>query len=119
MPNFLSKSKYLNGLQCPRLIWIQIHEPGKIPETDSVTQHVFDQGHLVGELAKKLFPEGIDLSQETFMGNISKTKDLLKARVPLFEPGIKAGNIYSRLDIISPAGWGPGAGDWGLGVGGK
>ncbi|MDO8717111.1 MAG: DUF2779 domain-containing protein, partial [Dehalococcoidales bacterium] len=89
----------------------------KIPETDAVTQHVFDQGHLVGELAKKLFPEGIDISQESFMGNISKTKDLLKARVPLFEPGILTGNIYSRLDIISPAGWGPGAGGWGLGTG--
>ena len=104
MSSFLSKSKYLNGLQCPRLIWIQIHEPEKIPETDTATQHVFDQGHLVGELAKQLFPEGIDLSQETFMGNISKTKDLFRARVPLFEAGIKAGNIYSRLDILSPAG---------------
>ncbi len=102
--NFLSKSKYLNGLQCPRLIWVQIHEPEKVPETDSVTQHIFDQGHLVGDLAKKLFPEGIGIPTENFMGNISKTKDLLKNRVPLFEPGILAGNIYSRLDIISPAG---------------
>ncbi len=104
----LSKSKYLSGLQCPRLIWIEIHEPGKIPETDPVTQHVFDQGHLVGELVKKLFPEGIDIPAEDFIGNISSTLELLKKRKPLFEAGILAGKLYSRVDILSPTsekGW--------------
>jgi hypothetical protein len=104
----LSKSKYLNGLQCPRLIWIQINEPEKTPETDPVTQHVFDQGHLVGDLAKKLFPGGIDIPTEDFMGNISSTVDLLKERKPLFEAGILAGKLYSRVDILSSAdaeGW--------------
>lgn len=99
----LSKTKYLTGLQCPRLIWTEIHEPRKIPETDPVTQHVFDQGHLVGELAKKLFPEGIDISADNFMGNIYRTKDLLQERKPLFEAGILAGKLYSRADILSPA----------------
>ncbi|MFC2033414.1 DUF2779 domain-containing protein [Chloroflexota bacterium] len=99
----LSKTKYLTGLQCPRLIWIEIHEPRKIPETDPVTQHIFDQGHLVGELAKKLFPGGIDISTDNFMGNIYRTKDLLQERKPLFEAGILAGKLYSRVDVLSPA----------------
>ncbi|MFC2011172.1 DUF2779 domain-containing protein [Chloroflexota bacterium] len=100
----LSKTKYITGLQCPRLIWIEVHEPGKIPETDPVTQHVFDQGHLVGELAKKLFPEGIDVPQDSFMGNIEKTKELLRERKPLFEAGIFAEPLYSRVDILCPVG---------------
>jgi len=104
MSQLLSKTKYITGLQCPRLIWIEIHEPKKIPETDPVTQYIFDQGHLVGELAKKLFPEGIDISTEDFMGNISNTMDLLKNKKPLFEAGILAGgNFYSRVDILCPA----------------
>ena len=98
----LSKSKYMTGLQCPRLIWIQFHESAKIPEIDSVTQHVFDQGHLVGELAKKLFPEGIDILTENFMGNISNTMNLLESRKPLFEAGIRVRNLYSRVDILHP-----------------
>ena len=98
----LSKIKYLTGLQCPRLIWVQINEPEKIPETDPVTQHVFDQGHEVGYLAKKLFPEGLDISTDNFMGNISSTMELLKVRKPLFEAGILAGKLYSRVDILSP-----------------
>lgn len=102
MTKLLSKTKYMNGLQCPRLIWIQIHDPGKIPETDPVTQHIFDQGHEVGYLAKKLFPGGIDISTENFMGNISDTKNFLKGRKPLFEAGILTGKLYSRIDILSP-----------------
>ena len=104
MSQLLSKTKYLTGLQCPRLIWIQFHEPEKIPETDPVTQHVFDQGHLVGELAKKLYPRGIDISTDNFTGNISSTLELLKERKPLFEAGILAGKLYSRVDILSPTG---------------
>ena len=100
--NLLSKSKYITGLQCPRLIWVQFHEPEKIPETDPITQHIFDQGHLVGELAKKLFPGGIDVPQDNFVGNIDMTKELLKERKALFEAGIRAGELYSRVDILSP-----------------
>ena len=98
----LSKSKYLAGLQCPRYLWVQVHEPERIPETDAVTQYVFDQGHLVGEYAKKLFPGGIDIPNDDFMDNIRKTKALLAERRPLFEAGILCGNIYSRLDILNP-----------------
>ncbi len=100
----LSKSKYLSGLQCPKYLWIQINELERIPETDPVTQHVFDQGHEIGHLAKKLFPGGIDIPQDNFMGNINMTKELLKERKPLFEAGILAGKLYSRVDILSPAG---------------
>ncbi len=104
MIKLLSKTKYLTGLQCPRLIWIEIHEPRKIPETDPFTQHIFDQGHLVGELATKLFPGGSDISTDNFMRNIYRTKDLLRERKPLFEAGVLAGKLYSRVDILSPAG---------------
>ncbi len=75
-----------------------------MPETDPVTQHIFDQGHLIGELAKKLFPGGIDIPTEDFMGNISTTLELLKERKPLFEAGITAERLYSRVDILNPTG---------------
>ena len=101
--NLLSKSRYMDGLQCPRLIWMQFHEPEQMPETDPVTQYIFDQGHEVGYLAKKLFPGGIDVPQDNFTGNIEKTKELLGERKPLFEAGIFAEPLYSRVDILCPA----------------
>jgi hypothetical protein len=82
---------------------MQFHEPISIPETDEVTRYIFDQGHEVGYLARKLFTGGVDVPQDTFMGNIQQTQKLLKERKPLFEAGIMAGKLYSRVDVLAPA----------------
>jgi len=100
----LTKSKYLLGLQCPKCLWVAINDKTKIPEPDESLQHIFDQGHLVGELAKKNFPGGIDIDAEDFIGNVDKTKELLKKRKTLFEAGIMIDNIYSRADVLKPVG---------------
>ena len=60
-PSLLSKSKYMNGLQCPKLLWYQYNRKEKIPPVDSTTQAIFDQGTLVGLLAQELYPDGIKL----------------------------------------------------------
>src|SRR3989338_2280747 len=103
MPPLLSKSKYLYGIQCPKLLWMSIHEPEKLPEVDEITQHRFDEGHLVGELAKKVFPGGIDINTEDFNDTINKSKEFLAERKPLFEAAFKNESIYSRADILFPA----------------
>ncbi len=100
----LSKSKYLNGLQCLKYLWLLYNDPGKIPAFDASTLRIFDQGHQVGELAGQLFPDGINIPSNDFMGNIKLTKKLLAERKPLFEPGFYQDNLFSRLDILNPAG---------------
>ena len=107
----LSKTKYLSGLQCPKLLWVELNDPTRLPETDATTQFIFNQGHDVGKLAKKLFPEGIDIPCENFMDNIEQTNRLLKLRRPLFEAGILIGNLYSRLDILEPY---PNTNEWNI-----
>jgi len=52
MTPLLSKSKYLNGLQCLKLLWISTNKKELIPETDEETQYRFDEGYSVEELAK-------------------------------------------------------------------
>ena len=100
----LSKSKYLNGLQCPKYLWLLFNEPERIPAVNAATQYRFDQGHLVGELAKRLFPGGIDIPNENFAANLRQTRELLEGHAPLFEAGIGTGKIYARADILNPAG---------------
>jgi len=100
----LSKSKYLVGLQCPKLLWVVFNAPERIPEVDQATQHVFDQGHLVGELAKSWFPSGVELGGYDFKENLVKTKEALRLRKPLFEAGLMQGNIFARADILNPVG---------------
>src|SRR5512135_3054819 len=104
----LSNSKYMNGLQCLKLLWLTVHEPDKLPVPDLATRHIFDQGHLVGELAKKLFPDGIEIPTDDFMVNLKTTRALLEQRKPLFEAGFMVKGLYSRLDILNPdedGGW--------------
>jgi hypothetical protein len=101
----LSKSKYLLGIQCHRQAWVNFNQPEKIPEIDMHVQHRFDEGHQVGELAKQLFPGGIDVPTEDFMGNIQLSQASLQEGVPLFEPGFMTEDrLYSRGDILVPNG---------------
>ena len=81
----LSKSKFLNGIQCPRLLWASIHKKEMIPEFDIGTINTFKEGNEVGELAKKLFPDGINLPTEDFKLNIQLSKEALTQNKPLFE----------------------------------
>ena len=103
----LTKSKYINGLQCPRLLWISVNAKDRLPEVDEAKQKLFDEGHIVGEFAKKLFLEGIDIEDEDFSKNLEETKKLLKENKPLFEPAFLVDRIYSRADILEPTkdGW--------------
>ena len=131
---FISKSKYLNGLQCHKLLWFQYNAKDQIPAFDAQTQAIFDQGHLVGELAKKLYSGGIEIAaaannfgkilelskdatfsdedlrerhperSETRFLGRTKSKGALSQRKPLFEAAFKSGNAYARADILNPVG---------------
>jgi hypothetical protein len=82
------------------------NQPESIPATDIVSQHIFDQGHEVDELGKKLHPGGIDIPTDSFNKNIQLTKEYLSSYKPLFQAGFKAADLYSRVDILVPDGKG-------------
>jgi len=100
MPPSLSKSRYLNGLQCLKYLWFIIHQPDAVPQPDAQTQHLFDQGHLVQEYAEKLFPGGIRVPESVFRGTGDLNAKLLDKGKTFFEAGISAGGLYSRVDIL-------------------
>jgi len=100
---FISKSKYLAGLQCPKLLWVSYNSKEEIPEPTDSDQAIFDQGNLVTEIAHGLFPGGIEVPGRTEYDEIlAKTQELLPLRKPLFEPGFKYRNAYARPDILKP-----------------
>jgi len=63
----LSKSTFLMGRQCSKLLWFRYNAKDQIPQPDEAQQAVFDQGHEVGKLAQQLFPGGIEI--DTTPGN--------------------------------------------------
>lgn len=104
MSAILTKSKYKLGLSCPRSLWTQIHEPDKIPELNDQALHRIDEGHIVGEYAKKLFSNGIEIKDIKFKPVIEETNKVLSKRVPIFEAGFMFNNCFTRPDILVPIG---------------
>ena len=103
-PRNLSKSKYISGLQCLKLLWVSINDAARLPAYDAATQHVFDQGHIIGELAQQLYFGGIKLETDNIGANLKETTVSLKLRKPLFEAGFSRNRLYCRVDILNPSG---------------
>jgi len=102
----ISKSKYLHGLQCDKLLWYDYNAKEEIPAPDAVTQTIFDQGTAVGELAQKLYPDGIKINAEHFEIEkiLEESKKALILRKPLFEAGFQYDAAFARVDILNPVG---------------
>lgn len=96
----LTKSKFMNGLQCPRLLW---HSNKKLlPEVSISDKHKFAQGHEFEKYVYKLFPEGVSLVDMDFSENLEKTSKLIQDKKIIFEAGIQHADYYIRADILRP-----------------
>lgn len=100
--NIITKSKYMIGLKCEKYLWIIFNNPEAIPKLPESTRHLLGYGFKVEDLARKLYPNGIYIPTDDFMGNINETEKSLILERPLFEPGFLINNIYSRIDILRP-----------------
>lgn len=100
---FLSKTKYLAGLQCPKLLWMHYHAQDQFPPLDPETQAIFDQGHRVTRLFQTLFPGGIEIQgSDDFDRVVRETQSALSLKKPLFEPGFRHKSTYARADVLAP-----------------
>ncbi|MHA1185925.1 MAG: DUF2779 domain-containing protein [Candidatus Heimdallarchaeota archaeon] len=107
MKKKLSKSNYLRGLECPKLVWNIFNHPEKIPPLTKVEQFKLNEGTKTGELAKQLYPDGIDIFTMNEAKFLELSREFLKKRKPLFEAGFTHNNCLSRVDILAPVegGW--------------
>jgi hypothetical protein len=101
----ISKSKYMAGLQCPKYLWYLVNRREEIPQPDFVANFIFKQGIQVGQYAKKLYPDGIDVEKTgDLKTQLINTSHLLSQRRTLFEASFSVQDMYNRTDILVPAG---------------
>lgn len=121
----LSKSSFVMGCQCTKLMWLHKYKYAE-RKVSVETQSKFDRGHIIGELAQHLFPDGIDASdkfnnvrtkhlQAKTPFTISKipysikqqswielTEKLLKQKIRfIYEAAFKTNDVFSALDILA------------------
>jgi hypothetical protein len=103
MPH-LSKSRFVTGWQCHKLLWWRVHEPDAMElQPDKVLQDLFDQGRLVGEVARERFPGGvlIDLPHYQREERVAATREALDAGAPaIFEATFIASDTFVAVDVL-------------------
>ncbi|KPK51785.1 MAG: hypothetical protein AMJ59_27530 [Gammaproteobacteria bacterium SG8_31] len=99
---YLSKSKFLAGWQCPRRLWLEVHEPGKAEVPES-TERAFRTGHQVGDIARRLFPDGILITHDDTLSRALEETRMRLSRpgpVTLFEATFRHQGVLVRTDIL-------------------
>jgi len=99
---YLTKSRYLAGLQCGRRLWRLVHEPA--PYEEPAPGSTFDVGMEIGLKAQLLFPGGVVVSAEPWqhVEAMAKTAALMgNPRVPaIFEAAFEYDDIRIRCDVL-------------------
>ena len=75
----LSKSRYTAFCQCPKNLWLKVNKPEEATVDDAV-QARFEQGNEVGNLARKLFGEYVDVTVHKENGNLDLAAMVEKTR---------------------------------------
>ncbi len=96
----LSKSKYCTGIQCKKILWLDKNNPEV--KSDINNDSVLDNGTEVGELAKQLFGEYIDIPFDTNLNNmIDNTKEALNNKKCIItEASFNYNNNFCSVDIL-------------------
>lgn len=102
----VTKSRFLHGVQCRKRLWYEVNRPEDVPLPDAATLAMFDQGHALGEVARRLYPDGVEAAPgiRAWPAVTSAAREALAARRPLFEPGFVYGGGACRVDILVPVG---------------
>ncbi|WP_125255822.1 DUF2779 domain-containing protein [Brevundimonas fluminis] len=105
MPGPLTKSSLAELEQCERRHWLSRHRPDLAAEIDD---DVFADGRRVGDLARRLLPEGRLIEAKDREAALAETADAMAARDrPIFEAAFHHGDVYVRADLLIPEedGW--------------
>jgi len=100
----LSKSRFLSGRQCHLRLWYSCFNRDLASPVSPSQQAIFDAGHEVGELATRLYPEGV-LIREDHLHHEEAVRTTLKA---MQDPNVKSiyeaaffyDGVRIRVDIL-------------------
>ena len=100
----LSKSRFLSGLQCHLRLWHTCFNRELASAVSPVQQAIFDTGHQVGELATRLYPQGV-LIEEDHLHHEEAVQTTLKVMQDqdvrsIYEAAFIYDDVRIRVDIL-------------------
>lgn len=111
MAHGLSKTRLMSFRQCPKKLWLEKHRP-ELAEEDPGRQAIFDLGHEVGAMARRLYDAGggILIGHDTDLSSaIRQTLQEIatNSSAPIFEATLERNGLLARADILVRDGDGP------------
>jgi hypothetical protein len=99
---YLTKSRFKLATECPRkLYYTGKPEYANTRSDDEFLQSLAEGGYQVGELAKLMFPGGVEITATGHEEALRKTADALRAdEVTLFEAAIRYDRCFVRVDVL-------------------
>jgi hypothetical protein len=97
----LSKSRIIAWKQCPKRLWLQIHRRDLLEVSDD-TEHRFQVGYEVGEVAQGLYPTGILIEDEDDLSAALKSTKTAMAAYPdspIFEATFQHDGVLVRAEL--------------------
>lgn len=92
------------GCQCPKRLFLHKHKPTLRNPADEKQQAILEAGTTVGELARKLFNYGIDVTPPDFYSYhlaVKKTQALIaRGETILYEAAFQYEGVLCALDIL-------------------
>lgn len=98
----LSKSRFIKGMQCQKLLWLLAHKKDALSPPSKEQMQIFSIGNEVGELACELFPNGARIHFcDGISHNAKRTKELLDSGTSvIYEATFIYEGIVVMVDIL-------------------
>ena len=99
----LSKSRFVSGVQCHKLLWWTVNEPNAEElQPDVVLRDLFDQGNLVGQRARLEWPQGIMVEGDhRDPQRIPRTAAAIAAgHAVIFEACFEQDGVFCAVDVL-------------------
>jgi hypothetical protein len=106
-PRYLTKSRFKMAIECPSKLFYT-GKPNLYPDAkqeDDFLIALAEGGFQVGELAKLMYPGGVEVTAKTHQEQIDETARLLERdEVTIFEGAICYGGLFARVDVLRKTG---------------
>ncbi len=102
----LSKSKYVRGLQCPKMLWMDKYMPEKAVVNQSL-EAVFANGDVVGDLAMQYYGDFVEVTEFKEDGSLDLGKmiertqrEIENGTINICEASFSEDGLYCAVDIL-------------------
>ena len=102
----LTKTDFMNGMRCRKMVWLDKHHP-ELRKLSAEVQALFDQGNSFGDKAMGMFGEHEEMTAYTEEGRIDctemikRTKNAIeKGTRVICEAAFATDNLYCAVDTL-------------------